>query len=167
MLTKISEIILKYRLSAGENARKKQFLPWEKIEKIALVITNGDMVAKNTIDKFVLDSRKFIEVFYIEVNSSKRSYSDWQCFSRKDRSLFRLPNRQLTRELGKKKFDLVINTGSNDDVFSRGVSGLLSAPLKCAAAGFREVDLVIERPGNYQLLNYLEEVVRYLKMIRP
>jgi hypothetical protein len=166
MIRKLAELMLRYRISRRESGREKKFVSWDKIEKIALVINSRDKIARNVLDNFINESRKFIEVFYVEVNRRTPTYNDWQCFSKRHRSFFNLPRKIISGELEKQRFDVVINTSSDTDIFARSVAGFLSAPLKCSTAGFREVDLVIERPDNYSLDNYLKEVVRYLKMIR-
>jgi hypothetical protein len=165
MIRKLAELVLRYRISRRESARERKFMSWEKIDRIALVVNSRDRIARHTIDSFISESRKFIEVFYVEVNRRAPTYADWQCFLKKHRSLFNLPGKSVSHELEKQRFDVVINTSSDTDIFSRSIAGLLSAPLKCSTAGFREVDLVIERPDHYGLDAYLHEVVRYLKMI--
>lgn len=166
MIKRFAELIFRYRISRRESRRDKHFIPWDSIGKVALIISSRDKVAKNVIDNFINDSLKFIEVFYVEVNKRKPTYSDWQCFSKQHKSFFYLPKKTITAQLEKQHFDIVINTCADNDIFSRSISGYLTAPLKCSTSGFREVDLVIERPDNFKLVNYLDEVVRYLKMIK-
>jgi hypothetical protein len=162
----IGKIILRSRLKRNEADRYRNFISWEKVETVAIVISSRDKVAKNMVDNFVKDSRKFIEVFYVELNKKTPSYNDWQCFIGKHRSFFNLPKKVISKELEKKQFDVVINTASESDVFSRSLCEIIQAPFKCSTGNLAGVDLVIERPDGYKLLNYLEEVIRYLKMIR-
>jgi len=43
----------------------------------------------------------------------------------------------------------------------------LQAPLKCAqATNFSEAELIIEKTVPFNLINYLNDVVKYLKMIK-
>jgi len=165
MIRKLAELMLRYRISRRESARERKFMSWERIDRIALVVNSRDRVARHAIDSFISESRKFIEVFYVEVNRRAPTYADWQCFLKKHTSFFNLPGKTVAHELEKQRFDIVINTSSDTDLFSRSVAGLLSAPFKCSTTVFREVDLVIERPDNYGLDAYLQEVVKYLKMI--
>ena len=162
----IGQRILRSRIKRNEEDRKRDFISWEKVQSVAIVISSRDNVAKNMVDNFIKDSRKFIEVFYVELNKKTPSYSDWQCFIRQHRSFFNLPKKVISKELEKKQFDLVINTASESDVFSRSLCEFIQAPFKCSTGDLVGVDLVIERPDGYKLISYLEEVVRYLRMIR-
>ena len=60
----IAEMIVRSKIEKESTGRKKQFLSWEKIEKIALIIGKNETLNKSAIDKFIQDSKKFIEVFY-------------------------------------------------------------------------------------------------------
>ena len=167
MLNKLAEITLKSIISKNNTARQKQFLPWDKIQRIALVISKDETTNKSAIDKFISDSQKHVEVFFIELNSKEPSFGDWKCFTKKDKTLLNLPKKNVAVELATKKFDLVINASNNSPLFASAVVSYLKAPLKCSQAiNFNEAELVIEKTIPFNLINYLNDVVKYLKMIK-
>jgi hypothetical protein len=167
MLSSIAKILVKSQITRENTTRKKKFLPWDNIEKIALIINKDDSVNKSAIDKFVEGTRKYVEVFYIEIKSKDSSYNDWHCFSKKDRSLFNLPKKNIESGLRHKKFDVVINTCEGDNLFSTAICSSLSAPLKCTTSSkFNDGDMIIKKTEPFHLLNYLADTIKYLKMIR-
>ncbi|MEI8136626.1 MAG: hypothetical protein WCH21_04780 [Bacteroidota bacterium] len=167
MLNKLAEITLKSQIVKNNLARQKQFLPWDKIQKIALVISKDNTINKSAIDKFITDSQKHIEVFFIELNSKEPSFGDWKCFTNKDKTLLSLPKNTTIDGFKDKKFDLVINAANHFPLFASAVTSLLKAPLKCSqATNYNEAELIIEKTTPFNLINYLNDVVKYLKMIK-
>jgi hypothetical protein len=167
MLNKLAEITLRSQVTKNNLSRQKQFLPWDKIQKIALVISKDETINKSALDKFINDSQKYIEVFFIELNSKVPGYGDWKCFTKKDKTLINLPKTTVVSELATKKFDLVINAANNAQLFASSITSALQAPLKCAQANnFNEAELIIEKTVPFNLINYLNDVVKYLKMIK-
>jgi len=167
MFGAIAKMILKSRINEENATRQKKFMPWDKIEKIALVIEKKDSLNKSSVDQFIENSKKYIEVFYIETSSKNRSYTDWHCFSRKDKSFLNLPGKKLESELKNKKFDVVINTCAETNLFAYALTSNLPAYLKCGGnSRFNLADLVIKKTEPFNLKNYLDETVKYLKMIR-
>lgn len=167
MLGFIARIKLRSAVQNDSRNRRKTFLPWDKIEKIALVIEKEDAPGKNAIDKFVDDTKKFVEVFYIETGSKLPSYADWQCFSKKDRSVFNLPKSGLMSSLRKKQFDVVINTCNGANLYAAAISSAIPATLKCATGShYNYADLIIRKTSAGNLIQYLNDTVKYLKMIR-
>jgi len=167
MLGALAKMILKSKIKRDNLRRQKKFMPWEQIEKMALIIETQDSLNKSLIDKFIDDTKKHIEVFYIELQSKEPSYNDWHCFSKKDKSLWNLPAKSVESELRTKKFDAVINTCTETNLFAMSVCSSVPAYLKCGEhAGFNLADLIIKNTQPFNLKNYLDETVRYLKMIR-
>jgi hypothetical protein len=166
-LVGITKIILKYRIKRENLLRKKKFISWDKVEKIALIIEKKDNINKSAIDTFVDSSKKYIEVFYIETKSKESSYSDWQCFSKKDKSFWNLPKKSIYYELKRKKFDIVVTTCSDTNFFAVALTSCINAPLKCSnISRYDYTDLIIKKAESLNLIAYLEETMRYLKMIR-
>lgn len=161
----IAKVYLRNRIARDNAARKKQFLSWEKIEKIALILDQKDKINKSEIDKFLESTKKFVDVFYIELSSQTPSFGDWRCFSKKDRSILRLPKGPLQEEIRKKKFDVVINT-SGGRLFSYAIAASLQAPFKCGDGEYNSSDLIVTRDEKTPLIRHLNDVVTYLKMIR-
>jgi hypothetical protein len=167
MLRPIARIALRLKIKRDNMRRQKKFVPWERIEKIALIIDNENGLNKSALDRFVEETKKYIQVFFVETRSKQPSYHDWTCFSKKDRSLLSLPTKRLESELRHKRFDVVINACAGNNLFSTSISSSLSADLKCGLTNDYDVsDLIVKRTDSFTLVDYLSEVVRYLKMIR-
>lgn len=167
MLNKLAEITLRSQVAKDNSATQKQFLPWDKIQKIALVISKDETINKSALDKFISDTQKYVEVFLIELGSANPSYGDWKCFTKKDKSVLNLPKKIITTEINTKKFDLVINASNNFNLFASAITSSLKAPVKCGQTnGFNEVQLIIQKTVPFNLINYLNDVVKYLKMIK-
>lgn len=167
MLNKLAEITLRSQITKNNSSRQKQFLPWDKIQKIALIISKDTTINKSAIDKFINDSQKYVEVFFIELSSKEPSYGDWNCLTKKDKSLLSLPKNQTFEGLKDKKFDLVINAANQSILFASAITSALKAPLKCSqATNYNEAELIIEKTEPFNLINYLNDVVKYLKMIK-
>lgn len=161
----IAETYLKKRISQDNATRNRQFLSWDRIEKIALIVDEVDNINKSEMDNFVSNTKKNVDVFYVELKSDKPTFADWRCFPKKDSSLLRLPKSAVREEVRKKNFDLVINT-SGDRLFSAALTATLSAPFKCGNGKVARTDLIITRDEKTPLQNHLNEIVNYLKMIR-
>jgi len=167
MIGSIAKIILKSKIEDENLKRQKKFLPWEKIEKIALIVEQHDSLNKSMIDKFMDETKKYIEVFYVELTSKQPSYNDWHCFSKKDKSFWNLPKKNAESELKTKRFDAVINTCTEMNLFALSICSSLPAYLKCGEnTRFNLADLIIKKTEPFNLRNYLDETVKYLKMIK-
>ncbi len=167
MLKRIAEITVKSRIKRHNLIRKKRFMNWDKINKIALVISESELVNKSVLDTFIAKTGKHIEVFYVEVNSKQATYSDWRCFHKKELNLLKLPKNNYLQELESKSFDLVINTGNDQDLISALLTSTLNADLKCGLSSrFDCSELIISKSDTSNLVNHLENVVKYLKMIK-
>ncbi len=163
----IANIILKSRTAFESKKRKGAFLSWDSIQKIGLIISKRDNINKSQVDQFISATKKYVEVFYIELDSKTPTYSDWNCFTKKDKTFVGLPVSAVTQGLSGKKFDIVINTCQEIELYSTALAGILQAPLKCGSTNrFNDSDLVIKKTGISTFMDYLHEVVRYLKMIR-
>lgn len=163
----LAEIILKYRYGSASSKREKRFVPWDKAEKIALILNNEDSINKSVIDRFIDQTEKFVEVFYVETDSKIHSFGDWNCFSRSDKNVLGLPKKKMLENFRNKKYDIVINTGSDRNLFSTAVSASLTGQLKCdSSEKYGYADLIIRKTEPYNLLQHLEHVIRYLKMLR-
>ena len=167
MLNYLAKITLQSKIARENLSRQKKFIGWDNIEKIALVLGQEDSINKSSIDKFIDETKKFVEVFYVEPNSKQASFGDWQCFYKKDKSFLSLPKKSVHDELKNKKFDVVINTSGERDFFSVAVTSSLKAYLKCGRNNmFNDLDLIIKKTEPFVLGNYLNDTVKYLKMIK-
>jgi hypothetical protein len=167
MLQALGKIILNARISRGNRGRKKGFMPWDNIEKVALILSSSDHINKSAVDRFVDKSRKYTEVFYIETDAGAPGYHDWHCLNKKDRAITGLPKKSINDKLKTKHFDVIINTCTDHGIFSAGIASAISATLKCSADdSFNVADMIIQRNSTGNVEEYLEVVMRYLKMIR-
>lgn len=167
MMGFFARMILRSKLQKDADAPSRTFLPWDKVSKVALIISASPEVNKSAIDRFIAETKKFVEVFYVEPKSKQPSFGDWICFSRKDKSIFNLPNASVEEQLRQKKYDLVINTSPEQDLFSAAILRFLSAPLKCATGSWmQDANLVVKQREQGSLLTYLDDTIKYLQMIR-
>jgi hypothetical protein len=163
----IAKIILNYNVSRENKQREKKFVPWEKVEKIALILNNKDNINKSAIDRLIDETKKYIEVFYIETNSKQPTFGDWKCFSKNDKTFLGLPKKNMLDDLKRKKYDVVINTCGEQNLFSTALCASLPGYLKCHSSdNLGYADLIIKKTEPYSLLLYLDTVIKYLKMIR-
>ncbi len=167
MLSFFAKLSVNARVEKALKTRTRKFVPWEKIEKIALIISKDAGINKSAIDKFIEDSKKYIEVFYIELRSKEASFGDWHCFSKKDSSLLKLPTKRVEDSVKGRHYDVVINACEGKNLFSAALFSTLDGTLKCASsARFKDADLIIRRTDQSNLLSFLSDTVHYLKMIR-
>lgn len=163
----IAKILVKAKIKREALNRKKAFLTWPQIEKIALIIESHENINKSEIDEFIRHTNKYIEVYYLELPSKQATYSDWNCLTKKDQTLLRLPKSVIESAFKQKSFDLVLNTCSEKNLFAISLSNSNAAPLHCNAGNtFNDADLIVKRLENQKLVNYLSNVVIYLKMIK-
>src|SRR4051812_12271821 len=118
MLKKIAYFITRKKIAKQNTARQKQFLSWHKIEKIALIVDDKEALNRNETDKFIEGIKKYVEVFYLELNSQQSSFGDWKCITKKDKTILHLPKNAFLDQLRQKKYDLVINVSDRYQLFS-------------------------------------------------
>ena len=167
MLDYFSRLSLKSTIKKQRARQVQQFLPWDSISGIALVLNSNIGDKKKEIDLFIKNTNKPVEVFYIELGAKQPSYSDWHCFTRQHKSLLKLPNSKSSGMFKEGRFDLVINLCGEDDYFATALSARLNPTLICSSfTSFGESALVIHKQEPFDLTQYLNEVVHYLKMIK-
>jgi hypothetical protein len=166
MLSALSKWKLRSRIRENEKT-EKAFLSWDKINSVAIIIAEDPQLNRNALDKWIKDTKKMVEVFYVETKSKAASYGDWNCFSKKDTTLLDLPRKEVETALASKKFDLVINTSEAEDFFSAALLSILKAPFKCAAnAPFQDANLIVRPSVKGNLIHQLQDTLRYLQMIK-
>lgn len=167
MFSVIAKSLVKSKAEKVSRERSKKFLPWEKIEKIALIINQEDNINKSLVDKFIEDTKKYVEVYYVEINSREASFGDWQCLSKQDRSFLRLPSKKTETSVRSRKYDVVINACGEKDLYSAFLFSSLNASLKCASSPLlADADLVVSSRESGNLIQFLTDTVHYLKMIK-
>lgn len=167
MFNSISRWLLKSKLSQKNNEAKRTFLTWDKVNSLALIISQDTNINRNALDKWIADTKKFVEVFYVETSNKVASYGDWFCFTRKEKNLFNLPKKNVEEELLQKKYDLIINTSNEQNYYAAAVLLALDAPYKCAAsADLQDANLIVSPSVQGNLIHQLQDTMRYLQMIR-
>ena len=122
---------------------------------------------KSEIDKLLESTKKYVEVFYVELNAKQASFGDWKCLINKNKTWLGLPSNQSTQVFQEKKFDLVINVSHEYKLFSANLISGINATFRCGNTNvFGELDLIVERKEGQNLNVYLKEVFRYLEMIK-
>ncbi len=167
LLNSISNILLKRQIGKENTAIKKQFLKWDAIEKIAIIIDNTLPVNKSLVDAFCLDTKRYVEVYYIELNLKQPTFADWKCFTKKHTTIFNLPKQLYLNELKSKAFNCVINTCHHQNLFAISLQSTLQAPIKCSDnTNYNQTDLIILKSPSSTIISYLNDVIHYLKMIK-
>lgn len=165
----IKELILKARLSKGQIGGKN-FLPWDKIKTVALVLDSKTASSKNFIDKFIYEADKVVDVYYIDIHVKESAIKNFITFTKQEKSFFGLPNSKASAKIGKKKYDVLINASFAELDYSSVLSNSIKATFKCGyQSRADELDLIVrrgEQKEGQDLMNYLNELVNYLKMIR-
>lgn len=166
-LKPITNILLKSQIQKDLTNGKKQFLNWEAIEKIAIIIDDTTPVNKSVIDKFCIDTKRYVEVYYVELNSKQCTFADWQCFTKKHTTIFNLPKQLYLNKLKSKAFNCVINTCHHQNLFAISLQSALQAPIKCGDnTNYNQTDLIILKSPSSTTISYLNDVIHYLKMIK-
>ncbi len=167
MFAKIASFITASKVAEQNKARQKQFLNWENIFIVALIIDDKETINKSELDKFIEGLKKYTEVFFVELNSKQAAYGDWKCVTKKDKTVLNLPKDFFLQESKAKKYDVIINVSNRYSLFTANLTARLNAPFKCGNADlYGELDLIIERKESQSLIAYLKEVVKYLEMIK-
>jgi hypothetical protein len=167
MLKPVARLVMKAGIRRRPSPVGREFLPWDRIRSMAIIIGSGEQVNKSAIDSFIKSTGKHVEVYYIELSSARASFADWHCFSRKHRNMLRLPVKRVQDELRFRKYDVVINACDGSYLFPAAVAALITAPFKCAVSDLLGyANLEVRRAVNQDLFRYLEDVKKYLQMIR-
>jgi hypothetical protein len=167
MFRSIARWLLRSKLSKASSDAPKNFLSWQQINSIGLIISKDTSLNRNALDKWIADTKKFVEVFYVETSEKIASYGDWYCFTKKDKTLFNLPKKTIEADLQQKKYDLLINTASDKDYYAAAVLIALNAPYKCAASPeLQDANLIVSPSVEGNLIHQLQDTMRYLQMIR-
>jgi hypothetical protein len=167
MLHWIAKTYLKNKIAGDRKVHKQHSMAWDKVERIALILDKNDKINKSEMDKLLDSTKKFIEVFYIELSSKTATYADWTSFLKTDKSLLGLPKSTVLDKLKSKKFDVVINAASDNHLYAAAIATHLPAPCKSSTGNYYNIgDLIIHKQTTDTTTSYLNQVVTYLKMIR-
>ncbi len=167
MLQQIAEILVKSRVNRDTRSRKKKYVPWDKAQRLALIVSSDQVKNKSVLDKYIESTKKYVEVFVIETEIKEPSFADWHCLVKKDRSFLKLPKRTALAEYKGKQFDVLVNACPDTDLFATSLTSALSASLKCGRSDrYNDTDIIIKGGPNFDLIRFLNELTGYLKTIR-
>ncbi|MBI2723189.1 MAG: hypothetical protein HYX39_13530 [Bacteroidetes bacterium] len=167
MLRIFSKYFAKTAVEKNSFNRQKQFLNWDKIEKIALILDNSAPINKNEIDKFIDQTNKYADVYFLELNLKKSTFGDWICFTKKDADFLNLPKSHVESSIKNKQYQLVINVTEKYSDFAAVITSQMHPSFSCGNNNlYGEADLVIENKNSLNIINYLKEVQKYLQMIK-
>jgi hypothetical protein len=166
MLKSVAGHTVKSLVRKKTNQAHKKFLNWEEIRSIALVVEDAEMVSKHLLDTLLDEFKKHCDVFYLELKAKTPTYADWHCLTKKDKNLIGLPKKKVLDTFKTKKYDLIINAAGQSIFYSAALSSSLQSTCTCSSTEeFGHSDLIIKRAEKQDLITYLREVLRYLKMI--
>ena len=159
-------LIIANKLKKSE-AGGKNFVSWDKTRTVALLLDSKTSKNKSAIDKFVYETGKVVDVYYLDLDAKEASIKNFTTFTKQERGWLRLPNTKAKAKVANKKYDVLINASFAELDYSSVLSTLLKATCKC---GFKsrsnELDLIVSRNNDQSIDKYLEALVNYLKMIR-
>jgi hypothetical protein len=160
----ITQILLKALLKHPVNL-KTEFKGWQSLKNMAIVVDTAYPINKSELDKFCKELNVYVEVFYVELNAKIPSFADWQCFTKKQKTIFNLPkqNTITTTTI----FDCVINACDIQNYFATALCYQLKSNFVCGInSEYNKPQLVVLKTENSTLISYLTTVVNYLKMIK-
>lgn len=167
MLGILSKYFTKTIIEKNNFNRQKQFLNWDKLEKIALILDDSLPINKNEIDKFIDHTKKYVDIYFLELNSKKSTFGDWICFTKKDADFFKLPKSHVESSIKNRQYQLVINVTAKYSNFAAIITSQMRPLFSCGNNNlFGEVDVIIENKTTNSVTEFLKETQKYLQMIK-
>lgn len=167
MVRSIGKILVKSKLKKTELSRNKGFLPWDKVNKLAILIEKDAEFSKFELDEFIDKCKKMVDIYYLETSNKIATFSDWNCLTKNHKSLFGLPIKSVEQNILTKKYDLIINTCKSENLYAISLAISAQATMHCGFENnFNEPDFVVLKSGNQKLIGYLTNLMNYLKMLR-
>jgi hypothetical protein len=121
---------------------------------------------KSLMDKFIYESDKVVDVYYLDLKVKESAVKNFITFTKTDKNVFGLPNAKALLKLTK-KYDVLINASFSYTDYADVLSDALAADCKVSFENRQQVfNLIVERRQEQNIQFYLKEVVNYLKMIR-
>lgn len=161
----IKELILRSKLK-NRSKSATAFVPWDKAKSIALIIDAQTASNKNLIDKFIYESDKVVDVYYIDLKVKESAIKNYNTFTKQHKNFVGLPNAKALQVLTK-KYDVLINAAFHEVAYAAVLSNAFAATCKTSfISQYSTFNLIIQRKANQEVSAYLKDVVVYLKMIR-
>ena len=163
--------------------REKRIDNWNDIKTIGLIFTVGDAEHWNLIHRFVTAQESHGKEVHLigfqadkyEINYIFSHTRTIICHEKEDFNYFGIPKEGVVEGFTSKHFDLVIDTTVQPDFFGKYVTALSNANLKVGYShtdtdeneGSMEMyDMAIQSQEPMDLKSYIEQIVKYLMMIK-
>lgn len=179
-------IIKKYQqkqlFKLKNTARDKCIINWNDIKSIGLIFIVGTSEQWNIINRFISVLAKQGKQVYLIGLHPKGFNIDYIfthtdtaiCKEKEDFNLLGMPKPGLIEPFISRHFDLVIDATVQPCFFGKLVSAASSAPLKVAYSssettdeGIMDIyDLIIKGSEAINFKDYIEQIVKYLSMIK-
>ncbi|MBP5548431.1 MAG: hypothetical protein J6X58_06050 [Bacteroidales bacterium] len=166
-----------------QQPRTKKIQNWDNIKTIGLIFTVGDMEFWKLIQRFITAQESqgksiFIIGFHpykYEINYIFTHTKSTICHEKEDFSFMGLPKDGVIDQFLNNKYDLLIDSTIQPNFFGKYVTTLCNADLKVGYSnndsesdeGIMEMyDMTIQGDGSMDFKNYIEQIVKYLKIIK-
>jgi len=168
MLSQIAEYRIKKLVSLKKSTSGKNFMNWSQIHSIALIIDETEKNSKRELDSFLEKLNKHVEVFFLELHAKNKSFGDWNCFLKSDKTMLGLPKKTRLQSLKSRRFDVILQiTSTKSTLFSIALSASFDSNFTVGPTGdFNHNDLIIKRGKEIKIVPYLEDIIHYLEMIK-
>ena len=166
-----------------EQPRDKRIENWENIKTIGLVFTVGDSNQWNLIHRFITaqESRgKTVHLIGFLRSNVTVDYifshpGTIICHEKTDLTKLGLPKDGVVDAFMERHYDLVIDSTEHPDFFGKYISAMANADLKvgyknteqdCLDDDIAMYDLSIQGNGPMDFKDYIEQIVKYLTMVK-
>jgi len=167
MFTYLTEWSLKSRLKKQQAQSSQQFISWDQVKQVALIVDAKTAGSKQLLDNYIQQSKKHVDVYYVELGSKTPTFADWHCFTKQHKSLLNLPTEKALLGIKSEGVDLVINACDDTNYFATALASWLHPMMVCNSfETFNASSLIIKKAEPFDLIVYLNNITHYLKMIR-
>ena len=166
-----------------ESPRDKRIDNWEQIKTIGLIFTVADSERWNLIHRFIAaQESRGKEVYLIgfqkykyEINYIFSHTRTTICHEKEDFNRMGLPKEGVIDGFISRHYDLIIDTTEQPDFFGKYVTAMADANLKVGYTNSESekdegvmdmYDLAIQGNGPMDFKDYIEQIVKYLTMIK-
>ena len=163
-------------------SRDKTIKNWDVIHTVGLIFVVGSAEEWNLISRFISAQKKqgkqiFLIGFHPKDYAIDYIFTHTEttiCREKEDLSFWGLPKADVINNFTERHYDLLIDT-TTENFFGKYITALSNADLKVGYynpqfstlySQFTGYDLTIQGNDQFDLKKYLEQVVKYLSMIK-
>lgn len=146
----------------GGPAIQKQFMSWENIKSIVILV---DVARLGNVRDFVKQTGKNVDVIVVHPDKVSEAKDCFLSFNKKNFNFLGLPNQEAVKRLRQKSFDVLIIFDFNNSRYLKVLTGLASAKCKLGPEGttYKEFfDISIQSESS----DFLKQALKYLMMIK-